>query len=116
MNIGNEKFSLPKDFNAHEYFSGIYGTRVYANMKRETVILKVSKRQANYFQSLPLHQSQEIMEENDNYTTFKYFLTPDYDFKQDVLSFGTNIEVMEPEHLRKEIGTTIQALNNKYYG
>lgn len=116
METGRAKFSFPREFNAHEYFAGIYGARVYPDMKRETVILKVSAMQSKYFRSLPLHQSQEIVEETPEYTVFKYYLTPDYDFRQDVLSFGPSIEVLEPEHLRKEIGKVASDLNCKYNG
>ena len=116
MKTGMEKFTFPKTFNAHEYFGGIYGVRVYPDMKPETVVLKVSDMQSKYFRSLPLHQSQEIMEETQEYTVFKYFLTPDYDFKQDVLSFGASIEVLEPEHVRDEIGKTVRDLNSIYNG
>lgn len=116
MEIGNDRFSFPKTFNAHEYFAGVYGIRIYPDMKRETVILKVSNMQARYFKSLPLHQSQEVVEETPEYTVFKYFLTPDYDFRQDVLSFGAGVEVLEPEHVRQEIGKVASDLDRKYNG
>ena len=83
-------------------------------MRPETVILKTTNKQAKYFNSLPLHESQEIVEENEEYTVFKYFLTPDYDFIQDVLSFGASVEVLEPERVRKEIGKTVSDLDRKY--
>ena len=107
-------FSLPEEFNARGYFAGIYGPRVYPDMKAETVILKAYGMQPKYFKSLPLHQSQEIIEETPEYTVFKYFLTPDWDFRQDVLSFGTRVEVLEPERVRKEIGEMASALNKLY--
>ena len=114
IDIGKTKFTLPKKFNAHEFFSGIYGTRVYPDMKPMFVTLKVSDMQANYFKSLPLHQSQEILEETPQYTIFRYFLTPDYDFKQDVLSFGPSIEVLEPQTLREEIKWIISEISRNY--
>ena len=94
----------------------LHGARVYPDMKPETVILKVSARQAKYFRSLPLHQSQEVVEETPEFTLFKYFITPDYDFKQDVLSFGDSIEVLEPQELRTAIGDMVRKLNDKYNG
>ena len=114
IEIGKTKFTLPKKFDAHEFFSGIYGTRVYPDMKPVFVTLKVSDMQANYFKSLPLHQSQEILEETPQYTIFRYFLTPDYDFKQDVLSFGPSIEVLEPGRLREEFRSIATQLTNIY--
>ena len=114
METGTEKLQLPGKFNSHDYFAGIYGARYYPHMKPETVILKVSARQAKYFRSLPLHQSQEVVEETPEFTLFKYFITPDYDFKQDVLSFGDSIEVLEPQELRTEIKNIIRTLNIKY--
>jgi predicted DNA-binding transcriptional regulator YafY len=116
METGTEKFPLPGKFNAHDYFAGIYGARVYPDMKPETVILKVSARQAKYFRSLPLHQSQEVVEETPEFTLFKYFITPDYDFKQDVLSFGNSVEVLEPQEVRTAIGDMVRKLNDKYNG
>ena len=114
IEIGKTEFALPKKFNAHEFFSGIYGIRVYPDMKPELVTLKVSAMQANYFRSLPLHSSQEELESTDEYTIFKYFLTPDYDFKQDVLSFGASVEVLEPANVREEFRAMISELNKKY--
>lgn len=114
MDIGNEKFLLPDAFSPREYFSGIYGVRVYPDMRPETVVLKADHMQAKYFCSLPLHQSQEIIEETPEYTVFRYFLTPDYDFKQDVLSFGACIEIISPDHLRKEMEEILRTLNSKY--
>ena len=85
-------------------------------MKPETVILKVSARQAKYFMSLPLHQSQEVVEETPEFTVFRYFITPDYDFKQDVLSYGNSVEVLEPQEVRTAIGDMVRKLNDKYNG
>ena len=112
--VGKGKFKLPRRFNAHELFSGVYGTRIYDGMKCETVILKADAMQSKYFRTLPLHSSQEEIETTEDYSVFKYFITPDYDFKQDVLSFGASVEILEPEHLRKELGEIISEMNGKY--
>ena len=113
-NIGDRSFKMPSKFNAHEFFSGIYGARVYPDMKPEFVTLKTTAMQANYFRSLPLHPSQKEIERTDEYSIFRYFLTPDYDFKQDILSFGTSVEILGPKHLRREIRNIIDNLNSKY--
>ena len=112
--ITSESFILPKEFSADGYFGNIYGVRVYSDMKPERVLLKVSSMQTKYFRSLPLHRSQEEVETHKDYSVFSYFLTTDYDFKQDLLSFGKEVEVLEPKALRKEITEIINILLDTY--
>ena len=114
VDIIPEEFIMPENFLADDYFRGIYGARVYPNMKREMVKLKVYGKQVQYFRSLPLHSSQKEVETNDKYSIFTYFITPDYDFKQDVLSFGDKVEVLEPKELREEMKEFVEKLMNNY--
>ena len=114
VDIIPEEFTMPEEFLAEDYFRGIYGARVYPNMKREMVKLKVYGKQVQYFRPLPLHSSQKEVEKNDKYSVFTYFLTPDYDFKQDVLSFGDKVEVLEPKELREEMKGIIKSLSIRY--
>ena len=114
--VGEKSFKMPSKFNAHEFFSGIYGARVYPDMKPEFVTLKTTAMQANYFRSLPLHPSQEEIEHTDEYSIFRYFLTPDYDFKQDIFSFGASVEILSPAHLREDISSMLNQLLRKYNG
>ena len=112
--ITSEHFTLPKEFSADGYFGNIYGVRVYSDMKPERVLLKVSPMQTKYFRSLPLHRSQEEVETHEDYSVFSYFLTTDYDFKQDLLSFGKEVEVLAPEELRSNIIEMFKSLIIKY--
>ena len=114
VDIIPEEFTMPEEFMTEDYFRGIYGARVYPNMKKEMVKLKVYGTQVQYFRSLPLHSSQKEVEENDKYSVFTYFITPDYDFKQDVLSFGDKVEVLEPKELREEMKEIVKELNKIY--
>jgi predicted DNA-binding transcriptional regulator YafY len=114
VDIIPEEFIMPENFMADDYFRGIYGARVYPNMKREMVKLKVYGTQVQYFRSLPLHSSQKEVEKNDKYSVFTYFITPDYDFKQDVLSFGDKVEVLEPKELREFFSNYVSKLNIIY--
>ena len=112
--VGDKPFKMPPKFNPADYFYGVYGVRVYPDMKPEVVTIKTTAMQANFFRSLPLHSSQEEIERADEYSVFKYFLTPDYDFKQDILSFGTSVEILCPKNLREDIKLITIALNEKY--
>ena len=83
-------------------------------MKPQQVLLKVYGKQVRYFRSLPLHSSQEEVETHRDHSIFAYNLAPDYDFKQDILSFGDSIEVLEPVELRESIAEVIKSLSEKY--
>ena len=114
VDILPDDFTMPEKYTADNYFRGIYGVRVYPDMKRERVILKVYGQQVLYFRSLPLHISQKEVETHDDHSIFSYYLTTDYDFRQDVLSFGESVEVLEPKELRKSIAVAVRRMNTKY--
>ena len=114
VEVLTDTFAVPKELDADDYFGGIYGARVYPNMKKERVILKVSSLQSQYFRTLPLHKSQKEVETQDDHSIFSYYVTPDYDLRQDILSFGTEVEVLEPKNLRKGMREMIKNLNEKY--
>jgi predicted DNA-binding transcriptional regulator YafY len=84
------------------------------NYFKSYIWLKVYGTQVQYFRSLPLHSSQKEVETDKNHSIFTYFLTPDYDFKQDVLSFGDKVEVLEPKDLREEMKEIVKKLNKIY--
>lgn len=111
VDILPDDFTMPEEFTADDYFRNIYGVRVYPDMKRERVLLKAYGKQVLYFRSLPLHTSQQEVETHHDYSIFSYYLTTDYDFRQDVLSFGDGLEVLEPKELRKNMAEIIKRMN-----
>lgn len=111
--ILTDTFAVPKEFDTNDYFAGIYGARVYPNMKKEKVILKVSSRRRS-ISSLPLHKSQKEIETQDDYSIFSYYVAADYDLRQDILSFVMEVEVIEPKILREEIKEMIENILNNY--
>ena len=109
-----DTFKVPEGLDAKAWFLSLYGIRKYDDMKSQQVLLKVYGKQVRYFRSLPLHSSQEEVETHRDHSVFAYNLAPDYDFKQDVLSFGDTVEVMKPKTLRAAIKETINQLNTFY--
>ena len=96
-------FVMPKDFSPEEYFYNCFGIIHDDNCPSETVELKVYGIQREYFRTLPLHHSQEETETEKDYSVFRYYLSPTYDFVQEILSHGCEVEVLSPGHLRDEI-------------
>lgn len=110
-----DTFKVPTDLDAKAWFQSLYGVRKYDNMKPQQVLLKVYGKQVRYFRSLPLHSSQEEVETHRDHSIFAYNLAPDYDFKQDILSFGDTVEVMKPEKLRENFMNIIEHLHDIYH-
>ena len=110
----DETFVMPKDWDANEYFAGSFGIIADQHVESQTVKLKVSAGQANYIRDLKMHESQEEIERNDEYSIFAYRLRPTFDFMQEILRNGEDIEVLEPLWLREEMAGIIQRMWNKY--
>lgn len=109
-----EKFKMPEDFEPSAFFQDCYGVIAGTKRKPQTVRIKVSAGQANYIRSLRLHVSQDEVEKNDEYSIFTYFLRPEFDFIQELLANGEDVEVLEPLWLRKDVGGIIKRMWNKY--
>ena len=109
-----ETFTMPKDWDAEEYFDGFIGVLCYDDCKKEIVKIKVSTSQANYLRSLKLHESQEEVERNDGHSIFTYYLRPTYDFQQELLWNGEEVEVLEPQWLRNEMAKRIERMLDLY--
>ena len=110
----NKRFKMPEGFVPSEFFDNYYGIIANTGSQVQRVVLKLSAGQANYLRSLPLHWSQEETERQNDYSLFELHLCPEFDFQQELLSMGEDVEVMEPLWLRKEFAGKIKRMWNKY--
>ena len=104
---------MPAKFNAGEFFSKYFGV-ILDDRKPTPVKIKVVSDQVRYIDSLPLHESQKLIVETPEYGIFEYNLVPTYDFRQELLSNGPAIEVLEPEEIREEIKADIAQMYKNY--
>jgi len=114
IRITETPFQIPVDFNPESWFENSFGIIKYDEVEPCQVQIKVSRRQRKYFQTLPLHTSQEEIETKDDYSVFAYFIAPTTDFKMELLSYGSDIEVLSPDQLRSEIAGTVKKMNKFY--
>ena len=114
LHTTDETFKMPKDWSAEDFFDGCFGIIADHSMNPQTIKLKVSAGQANYIRDLMMHESQEEIERNEEYSIFTYHLRPSFDFMQEILWNGEDIEVLKPLWLRKEIAGKIKRMLSKY--
>lgn len=99
---------IQKKFSADDYFKNTIG--VISPMGEPPEIhIEVSSHQAKYLISRPVHVSQYIEKEEDDYVIFSYRVHPTYEFKAKILAMGKDARVLKPESLRIEI---VRELNN----
>ena len=103
MAILNEKFTVPDDFDAAEYFRDSYGIVVSGEAKLERVVIRAYGREPFYLRDLPLHHSQQGICATEEYTDFELRLKVTSDFIGKLMSRGEWVEVLEPRYLADEI-------------
>lgn len=106
------KQNIVLDFE--EYFDDVIGVSVPYDEATHKVILKIDKDQWPYIKTKPLHGSQKIKEETENYTIIELELLLNYELEALILSYGEKLEVLKPPNLRDSIINKIKILNKKY--
>lgn len=107
-----EHFEIPKGFDAEEYFGNYFG--VIIGEEPEDVKIRVVPDQVKYFRTLPLHGSQRETVQEDGSSVFSYHIAPTFDFVQEILSHGADVEVLEPAELRESIADIIVGMASRY--
>ena len=111
LNLLQDLFDMPENVNPSEFFKDCFGIITNQNSAKR-IVLRVEPTQAKYFRALPLHSSQQE-EVHDNYSIFTYKMRITYDLKEELMSHGASIEVLEPQELKTLIRTELeQALKN----
>lgn len=114
LNMVQNKFEFPKDFNPSEYFRYCYGIIRDDEIEACTVEIKVNAYQAKYLRDLPLHHSQREVESNNKTSVFEYFIEPSFDFKKELFSMGAEVDVMKPEWFKEELMKESGKMNTYY--
>jgi len=114
VNITDESFSIPEDWDAKAYFRDSFGVYAGEDFPVHQVLLRVYGRSRDYLRSLPLHPSQREESNNDEFALFSLRIRPTYDFLQELLSLGSQVEVLQPLSLRQQIHDEIQKLSAMY--
>lgn len=111
LNLLTDTFEMLATVNPSDFFKDCFGIITNRNSPKR-IVLRVEPTQAKYFRALPLHSSQQE-EVHDGYSIFSYKMRITYDLKEELMSHGASIEVLEPAELKTLIRTELeQALKN----
>lgn len=112
LNLMQDTFAMPEEVKPSEFFKDCFGIITNSNRPKR-IVLRVEPTQAKYFRALPLHSSQQE-EVHDHYSIFSYRMRITYDLKEEIMSHGASIEVLEPEELKVLIRTELENALSQY--
>lgn len=104
----------PSTIKISDLFRDSFGIIRETDKPSVDVELKVEKEQARYFKSVPLHHSQQVVEDAEDFTIFRLHVSPTYDFIMELMSHGDRVEVLSPLSLRSDMLERAKAMVNSY--
>ncbi len=114
LELSDNKFQLPKDFNAASFFEDCYGVVIGDGSKPITIKLRAFGREKFNLQDLPVHSTQKLITINDDYADFEVTLRPTADFKAFLTGRAEWLIVLSPKELAEEIQAWHKAAFDKY--
>lgn len=102
------------DVDFEEFFEDVIGVSVPTNSTPQKILLKIESVLWPYIKTKPLHGSQKVKHETNEYVIIQLEVHLNYELESLILSLGEAIEVLEPLELREKIRIRIHQLLKKY--
>jgi predicted DNA-binding transcriptional regulator YafY len=114
LEITKRKFNLPNNFDVNEHFKYSFGIISPNEEKPQEVILSFTPFQGKYIKSLPLHETQQVLVDNELELRIRLTLFITHDIIMELLSYGANLKVIEPVSLIEELKMVFRDAMNIY--
>ena len=111
----SEKFRFPKGLTAKKYFMWSYGImRPTDGMEPWTIVVRAKGDARCYLTDVPLHHTQKLVRQTEEYAEFSLYIYPTNDFIGDILQQQTRLEIMSPQWLRNKMKDITQNMAAMY--
>ena len=111
LKISDTKFK-PVVFDVEKDYQHAFGVETYE--PEQKVVLEFSWQQGNYIKSFPLHTSQKIITDTEEKLVIEFYIHPTNDFIMELMRYGAEVKVIEPEALRKTIKDRVTKMIKLY--
>ena len=108
-----ETFQFPEDFDTEAFFRDCYGV-LSTDDKAQRIVIRAYAPYMNYVRTLPLHHSQKEIKSTAQYADFEFRLKPTFDFRQELLAQGHDVEVLLPAQFREEMKGMLEKMLGRY--
>lgn len=114
ISLANVPFIPNSTIDFSHFFDDVVGVSIpNDDVHKETIVLQFTETRFPYVTSKPIHKSQTILSENE--CTISLEVKPTRELEQQILSFGSDIEVLLPEAFRTQIANKIAKNYKKYF-
>lgn len=103
LEITNQTYQYPDNYSIEQSYRYCFGIISPNDAEPQDIILSFDPFQGKYIKTLPLHDTQQVLVDNDVEMKIKLKLCLTHDFVMELLSFGDNMKVIEPKSLADQI-------------
>lgn len=107
------KFIKNEKYDFEHYFDDIIGVTFNEKETKQHIRLKFSEGRYPYVKSKPIHHSQRVEDEEQRIVSID--VIPNRELTQQLFSFGSDVEVLAPEHYRDLLASKIAENFKKYF-
>ncbi len=103
LEITNQTYQYPGNYSIEQSYRYCFGIISPNDEEPQDIILSFDPFQGKYIKTLPLHDTQQVLVDNDEEMKIKLRLCLTHDLVMELLSFGDNMKVIEPKSLAGQI-------------
>ena len=111
IEVLDEEFEIPADFNVSEYARGAFGI---AGGKPETVELLFAQEMAGYIRERVWHESQSMEDLPDGSVRLVLLVAPGWELKSWIKGFLPHVRLLKPASLRDEIAGELEVARGDF--
>jgi predicted DNA-binding transcriptional regulator YafY len=101
-------------FDAEAYFRHAIGISVINTNQPDLIRFQTDTVAGKYIQSQPFHLSQQVVKEDDDSFLFEMQVIVTEELIRNLLSFGGELLVLEPSHLKETMAERVTAMKMNY--
>lgn len=115
LEILDEPCNVPSSVLAYvsELFDHIYGI-TDSSGPVEDILLSFTPLRGRYVKAKPIHQTQEVIIDNEQACVIRLKLAPNRDLMMHLRSYGEDVTILQPESLAKAMIESLRATLAKY--
>ena len=114
LEITSNSFEFTCAYNIEESYRYCFGIISPTDEEPQDIILSFNSVQGKYIKTLPLHETQEILIDNEIELRIRLRLRFTHDLLMELLSYGGNMKVLQPQSFINEIKLAHQKAYKQY--